>query len=104
MPELILLLGSSSEYVVKVMKPLYSVPEAGNHWFATYHTYHKDKLRIKESSYNFCFFNSFGLFGIVEMQTNDTLILANNNFASKKDAAIKIAKTMTKDQEHLTFS
>ena len=95
-PELISIFGASFDYVVKVMKPLYGIPEAGNHWFATYHTLYKEKLGRKESIYNPCLFYSSGPFCIVEMQTNDTLILANNNFASK-EAAIKFAKIMTKD-------
>lgn len=37
------------------------------------------------------------------MQTDDTLIMANNNFAYKEEAEIKITKIMTKDQEYLTF-
>ena len=103
-PELILLLGSSSDCKVKVMKSLYGVPEGGNYWFAIYHIYHKDKFGMKESTYNHCLFYSFSLFGIVEMQTNNTLILADNNFASKEDKAIKTAKIITKDWEHLTSS
>lgn len=36
------------------------------------------------------------------MQTDDTLILADNNFANKKEVEIKAEKIMTKDREHLT--
>lgn len=38
------------------------------------------------------------------MQTDNTLILVNNNFASKEKPIIKSIKIMTKDQEYLTFS
>ena len=86
------------------MKSLYGLPKAGNHWFATYHTYHKDKLEMKESIYDPCFLYSSDLFGIVKMQTNDILILIDNNFAKKKEAAIQTTKIMTKDQEHFTSS
>lgn len=64
------------------MKVLYSVVKASNHWFVTYHKYNKDKLGIIESIYNPYLFYNFSLFGIVGMQTNDTLILGNNDFAS----------------------
>lgn len=47
-PELILLLGTSSDYIIKVMKSLYGVPKAGNHWFPTYYTNHKNKLGMRE--------------------------------------------------------
>lgn len=38
----------------------------------------------------------------MEIQIDNILILANNDFARKKEAAIKVAKIMTKDREHLT--
>ena len=100
--ELISLLGSSSDCVVKVMKPLYGVPKAGNHWFATYYTHHKEKLGMIESTYDPCLLYSSSSFGIVGMQTDNTLILADNNFASTEEDAIRSAKIMTKDKEHLT--
>lgn len=37
------------------------------------------------------------------MQTNDILILAKNNFTSKKKAVIKSAKIIIKDPKYLTF-
>lgn len=36
------------------------------------------------------------------MQIDDTLVLGNNNFTSKKDAEIKVTKNMTKNQKHFT--
>ena len=86
------------------MKPLYGVSKAGNHWFATYHTYHKDKLGIKKSSYNPCFFYSSGPFDSLGIQTNNTLILANKDVASKEDKEIKNTKIMKKNWEHFTSS
>ena len=83
---------------------MYGVPEAGNHWFATYHTNHKEKLGMEELTYDLCLLYKCVPFGIVEMQTNDTLILADNDFASKEEAEIKAAKIMTKDREYLTFT
>ena len=84
------------------MKPLYGILEAGNHWFATYHTYHKEKLGMTESIYDPCLFFRFEPLGTVGMQTNDTLILADNNFAGTEKKAIKLAKIMTKDRKYLT--
>ena len=86
------------------MKPLYGVPQAGNHWFATYHTHHKEKLGMTKSTYDPCLLYRFGPLGIVGMQTDDKLILADNDFASNEEEAIKKAKIMTKDREYLTFT
>ena len=88
--------------MVKVLKPLYDISEAGNHWFTTYHTHYKDKLGIIKSIYNPYLFYSSNLFGIMRMQTDDTLILAVNDFASTKQDTIRSAKIMTKNREHLT--
>ena len=82
------------------MKPLYGVPEAGNHLFATYHTHYKDKLGIINSIYDPCLFYSSSSFGIVGMQTNITLIFADNDFGSTEENVIRLAKIMTKDREH----
>ena len=77
------------------MKPLYNVLKVGNHLFATNHIYYKNKLGIKESTYDLCLLYSFGLFGVVEMQTDDPLILADDNFAKKEETATQIPKIMT---------
>lgn len=101
-PELILLLSALSNCVVKVMKPLYDILKAGNHWFATYHIHYKDKLGMIKSTYNPCLLYISSSFGIVRMQIDNILILADNDFTSTKEDTIKSAKTMTKDREHLT--
>ena len=102
MPKLILLLGTSFDNVIKVMKPLYSIPKAGNHSFTTYYTYHKDKFKMKKSIYNPCFLYGLSLFCIMRIQIDDTLILANNDFASIEEDVIRSAKIITKDRKHFT--
>ena len=64
--------GASSDCIVKVMKPLYGVPEADNNWFVNYYTHHKEKLEMTKSTYDFCLYRSDPL-GTVGMQTDDTL-------------------------------
>ena len=76
---------------------MYDVSKADNHWFPTYHIHHKKKLGIEELIYNPYFLYRFGPFGIVGMQINNILILANHNFVNKEKAEIKVAKIMTKD-------
>jgi hypothetical protein len=53
-PELIKLMGISPECILKLVKPLYEVPETGNHWFKTYHGHHTDKLGMIQSTYDSC--------------------------------------------------
>ena len=90
--ELISLLGVSFDCIVKVMKSLYSIAEASNHWFAIYHTYHKDKLRMKETTYDPYFLYNSGLFGVMGIQTDNILILADEDFAGKEETVIQTAK------------
>ena len=99
---MISLLGTKSNYIVKVIKPFYGIPEVENHWFATCHIHNKKKLGMIESTYNPCLFFIPEPLEIVKMQTNNTLILADNNFASTKKEAIKSAKIMTKNRKYLT--
>jgi hypothetical protein len=47
-------LGIKKDSVLKVLKPLYGVPEAGNHWFKTYHSHHVQQLHMDQSTYNPC--------------------------------------------------
>ena len=75
-------LGIEKDSVLRVVKPLYGVPEAGNHWFRTYHNHHVQELSINASTYDPCLlYTNQNAFGIVSLQTNDTLFLANTAFA-----------------------
>ena len=81
-------LGLQSDSILKIIKPLYGVPKAGNHWFNTYHRHHLEKLSMTQSTYNLCLLytnnNSCG-FRIVGLQTDDTLFLADKMFAIKEE-------------------
>ena len=100
--ELVTLLGATSDCILKVVKPLYGVPEAGNHWFATYHGHHVNRLGMVQSTYDPCLFYKSEPLGIVGLQTDDTLILADDAFAEAEEDAIRSAKIMTKARDHLT--
>jgi hypothetical protein len=66
-----------------VLLPLYGIPEAGTHWFKTYHDHHIKKLQIRTSTFDPCLLISTqkGTTGIIGMQTDDTLMLMNQEFA-----------------------
>lgn len=90
---------------LKVVRPLYGIPEAGNHWFRTYHGHHTEKLGMETSTYDPCLLHCSEPdqgFGIVGMQTDDTLIVADNTFAVREEEEIQRANILCKPREQLT--
>lgn len=97
------MLGAGLNCILKVVKPLYDVPEARKHWFAIYHDYHIDKLGMKQSIYDLYLFYRSDPFNIVSLQTDNTLLLAEDVFADAEEAKIRQAKLMSKDQNYFTI-
>jgi hypothetical protein len=90
---------------LKIVRPLYGIPEAGNHWYRTYHGHHTKKLGMETSTYDPCLLhcsNPDRGFGIVGMQTDDTLIVADSAFAVREEEEIKRANILCKPREQLT--
>jgi hypothetical protein len=81
--------------VLKVIKPLYKIPEAGNYWFNTYHTYYIKELQISQLTYNLCLLytntnmSTIAKFGVVGLQTNNILFLRDDIFANAKQDRLK---------------
>ncbi|KAI0994535.1 hypothetical protein K3495_g13645 [Podosphaera aphanis] len=42
------------DIIMVVRKPLYGIPEAGTHWWATYHKHHRENLGMEPSTYDPC--------------------------------------------------
>ncbi|EED22562.1 conserved hypothetical protein [Talaromyces stipitatus ATCC 10500] len=84
---------------------LYGIPEAGVHWFGTYHEHHKVKMDMETSTYDPCLLvtkpgaESFGLVG---MQTDDTLIIATEKFARGEERALQEAGFKAKPKTQLS--
>jgi hypothetical protein len=95
-------LGINKDFVLKVLKPLYSIPEAGNHWFKTYYLYYVQQLYMDQSMYNLCFLQSNKPFGIVGLQTDDTLLLADKTFVETEQNKLYKAKFIAKEHKQLT--
>jgi hypothetical protein len=97
-------LGLQPGSILKVLKPLYGIPEAGNHWFNTYHQYHTHDLKLTQSTYDPCllFADSDVGFAIFGLQTDDTLFLADTKFAIHEEKGLQKAKFMAKKREKLT--
>jgi len=47
-------LNLQPEIILRVVKPLYGVPEARNYWFKIYHQHYISKLKIEQLTYNPC--------------------------------------------------
>lgn len=95
-------LGLNERSILKVLKPLYGVPEAGNHWFKTYHGHHVEGLGMCQSTYDPCLLYSNDPFGVVGMQTDDTLILASGEMAEREEEKLLEAKLLAKAREKLS--
>jgi hypothetical protein len=75
------------EIIMVIVKPLYGIAEAGVHWFFTYFKYCVEKVQITILTYDPCLLvtkESAEGFGVVEMQTDDTLGLSDDKFATKE--------------------
>ncbi len=90
--------------IIVVLKPLYGVPEAGIYWWATYSKHHKEKLSMEPSTYDPCLLISTNKnrFGLIAIQTDNTLGLSNKGFALLEDEELKKAKFTAKPKETLT--
>eukprot|EP00171_Calliarthron_tuberculosum_P022597 IDg22597t1 len=75
--------------ILRVHRPLYGIPEAGIHWFNTYHRYHTSVLGMISSSHDLCLLYTKHALSrdsrdkpaaITCLQTDDTLTLANTKF------------------------
>lgn len=90
-----------------VQKLLYGIPEAGTHWWATYHNHHVKRLGMENSTYDPCLLitvNNPDSFGIVGMQTDNTLILANDRFAAKEEEELLASELQAKPKDMLSSS
>ncbi len=96
-------LNLSDDAILRIIKSLYDVSEAKAHWFNTYHNHHKKNLNMTKSTYDFCllFINQNESFEVIEMQTDDILMLRNNRFAELKKSELKKAKLMFKKRKML---
>jgi len=91
--------------LLHVIKPLYGIAEAGVHWWTTYHGHHCKELDMSTSTYDPCLLitnNSATAFGIVGMQTDDTLMLGTTEFSSLEEKKLEKAQFRSKPKATLT--
>src|SRR6266568_9570887 len=91
--------------IMVVLKPLYGIAEAGTHWWATYSKYYKEKLLMTTSTFNPCFLiiTTGTPFRIISIQTNNTIILGDNQFLALKEDKLVKANLMAKLKEKLNL-
>jgi hypothetical protein len=75
------------------------VPEAGTHWFRTYHKHHTDRLGLTTSTYDPCLL--YNDQAVVGLQTDDTLFLATKAYADREETELRTAKYTAKPIEQL---
>lgn len=81
-----------------VKRPLYGIPEAGNHWHNRYHHHHLQKLNMIPSTFHPCLLHTTDdVLGLIGLQTDDTLILANFIFAAREEDQLEEAKFLAKE-------
>jgi hypothetical protein len=76
-----------AEIIIMIIKPLYEITKAGAYWFVTYFKHYIEQLRMAISTYDPCFLiitDEAAGFGIVELQTDDSLGLNNDIFAARE--------------------
>jgi hypothetical protein len=72
--------------ILLIVRPLYSIPESGNHWFGTYSKHHLMQLKMNISIFDTCLLHtSTNGFGVVRLQVDNTIILADKIFAEQED-------------------
>jgi len=90
--------------VMRVIKPLYGIAEAGTHWWATYHNHHLKKLQMVTSTYDPCLLISSpenDEFGLIGMQTDDTIGLTTTTFSQREDEKLVEAAFKAKPKDLL---
>ncbi len=109
-------LNLSDDAILRIIKPLYDVSKAKAHWFNTYHDHHKKNLNMTKSTYDLCllFINqnessinhiNQSIFELIEMQTDDILMLRDDRFAELEESELKKAKLTSKKRKMLiTFT
>jgi hypothetical protein len=98
-------LDLSKESILKIIKSLYDVLETETHWFNTYQKHHKKKLFMIESTFDSCLLHIefINRFEIVDLQTDNTLILADDEFVALEASELIRAHLTFKKREKLNL-
>ena len=81
-------MGVPDGKVLKAVKPLYGIPEAGLYWFVTYCNHHKKSLQMRSTSYDPCVLFSrseSSLTGLTVLQVDDSFGFGSEEFLQRED-------------------
>lgn len=84
--------GLKEDELLLVEKPLYGIPEAGLHWFATYHGHHLDDLKMEESVADRCLLfrrKDSCLEAVTVLQVDDSAGHGNESFMNEEEQGSK---------------
>lgn len=82
--------------LLRIDRPLYGIPEAGMHWFVTYHAHHLKELSMNAAIHDPCLLYTPKCMsidrlslsahrGVTCLQTDDTLNIGNKTFIDKEE-------------------
>ena len=75
-------------YVLRVIKPLYGIPESGLHWYLTYLAHHLDSLGMKRTRVDPCVLIKGGnnsIDGLIILQVDDSLGFGSDEFLDNEE-------------------
>ena len=92
--------------IMRVIRPLYRIAESGVYWWTIYQNHHRNFLGMVPSSFDpyLLITDQAGKdgFGIVSIQTDNTLILSTAIFSAKEEEKLTEAKFRAKPKIILT--
>lgn len=89
-------MGLSPDTVLRVVRPLYGIPESGLHWYLTYLEYHTEQLGMRRTTVDPCVFvrrDGGELSGLIALQVDDSLTVGTKEFLEEEKEAARQFKT-----------
>ena len=83
-------MGLPDGWVLKIMKPLYGIPESGLHWYLTYLDHHLNELNMKRTRTDPCVLvkhRDGTLDGFIVLQVDDSLGFGTPMFLAEEEKA-----------------
>lgn len=91
-------MGIPCGYVLRVVNPLYIIPESGLHWYLTYLHHHLDFLGMKRTRADPCVLMHHTdncLVGLVLLQVEYLLGFGTEDFLEQKNSLKRVSKQAT---------